>query len=75
MAKQKISVTVSPDRLAQARALLGTDNASDVLDEALTALVERELERRWLVAYADAPPDDLPDDLTVDLTDVPWDSE
>jgi post-segregation antitoxin (ccd killing protein) len=72
MTKTKVSATVDPDRLAEARELLGTDNVSEVLDTALAALVERELERRWLSAH---PDEDLPVDVPVDLAALPWDDE
>ena len=70
MTKTKVSATVDPEHLAEARALLVTDNVSVVLDTALVALIERELERRWLVAH---PDHDLPVDVPVDLSDLPWD--
>ncbi len=75
MAKRKVSATLSPDRLDQALELTGTTNVSEILDLALDALVERELERRWLAGHRlDATSDDLPvDPPVVDLSDVPWD--
>ena len=72
MTKTKVSATIDPEHLAEARALLGTDNVSVVLGTALVALIERELERRWLVAHPDG---DLPIDVPVDLSDLPWDDE
>ena len=76
MTKTKVSATVDPSRLAEARVLLGTDNVSVVLDTALAALIERELERRWLVAHPDPRlPNDLPVDLLVDLSHLPWGDE
>ncbi len=69
-AKTKVSATLTPGRLAEAQAITGTGNVSQLLDDALAALIERELERRWM----DARPDpDLPGEVPVDLTDVPWD--
>lgn len=74
MTKQKVSVTLSPERVARAREVTGRDNMSALLDDALEALVERELERRWLAGQIAAQPQsDLPDDLPVDLSEVPWD--
>ena len=70
MPKTKVSATIDPEHLAEARALLGTDNVSVVLDTALLALIERELERRWLMAH---PDHDLPVDVPVDLAGLPWD--
>ena len=75
MAKQKVSVTLSPERLRRAREVTRSANLSEMLDDALDALVERELERRWLEGHERAPGDTgLPGEVPVDLTDVPWDS-
>jgi post-segregation antitoxin (ccd killing protein) len=72
MTKMKVSATLDPEHLAEARALVGTDNVSVVLDTALVALIERELERRWLAAH---PDHDLPIDVVMGLADLPWDDE
>lgn len=68
-AKTKVSVTLTPERLQQARAVTGTSNVSQLLEEALGALIERELEKRWLEASRD---DGLPGEVQVDLSSVPW---
>ncbi|MGQ0464686.1 MAG: type II toxin-antitoxin system CcdA family antitoxin [Sporichthyaceae bacterium] len=73
MAKRKVSVTLSPERIESARAALPHVTLSELLDEALQALVDRELERRWLAGHAEAA--DLPGEVPVDLSDVPWDAE
>lgn len=65
----KISATVSPERLQEAKEVTGTSNVSQLLDQALAALIERELERRWLDAH---PDEELPGEVEVDLTSVPW---
>jgi post-segregation antitoxin (ccd killing protein) len=70
MAKVKVSVTVDPDRLARARALSGSDNVSEVVDAALAALIDRELEQRWLDRVGDLV--DLPGEVPVDLGGLPW---
>lgn len=75
MAKQKVSATLSPERLAAARAALPGVGLSEVLDEALQALIDRELERRWLAAHNGPAEDGLPGEVPVDLSDVPWDAE
>lgn len=75
MTKVKISATVKPERLEQARQVTGTANVSQLLDLALSALIERELEQRWLDGYADDDRTDLPAGIPVDLSDVPWDDE
>ncbi|HYZ97954.1 MAG TPA: type II toxin-antitoxin system CcdA family antitoxin [Acidimicrobiales bacterium] len=72
MTKTKVSATLSPERLAQARKVTGTSNLSMLLDEALAALIERELERQWLEAH---PDDELPGEVEVDLSSVPWDED
>jgi post-segregation antitoxin (ccd killing protein) len=77
MTKLKVSATVDPAHLAEARALMGTDNVSVVLETALVALIEREHERRWLAAHAEPrrTDPDLPVDIPVSLPDLPWDDE
>jgi post-segregation antitoxin (ccd killing protein) len=69
-ARIKVSATLTPERLKQAQEVTGMSNVSQLLDEALAALVERELERRWLDAH---PDHELPGEVEVDLADVPWD--
>lgn len=75
MAKQKVSVTLSPERIDRARAVTGRTNLSELLDDALDALVERELENRWLDGHDRSAGfrDDLPGEVVVNLADVPWD--
>ena len=73
--KRKVSATVSPDRLHRAQELTGTENVSEVIDQALEALIERQLERRWLEGYSAGPIEDLPGETVVDLADLPWDEE
>lgn len=78
MAKKKLSVTVSPERLQRAQEVSPGLNISEVVDEALDALVERELENRWLKVHQrleGADQSDLPQDVPVDLSDLPWDEE
>ncbi|MGH3681299.1 MAG: type II toxin-antitoxin system CcdA family antitoxin [Natronosporangium sp.] len=70
MTRTKISATVDPERLAEARAATGTTNLSQLLDQALSALINRELEQRWLAAHPDS---ELPGEVPVDLSSVPWD--
>lgn len=73
MTKRKVSATVDRERLAEATELTGVDSVSGVLDRALEALIERELERRWLDAHhGPVPDDDLPGEVAPDLTDVPF---
>lgn len=72
MTRSKVSTTVSLERLARARQVTGTDNLSQLLDEALDALIERQLERRWLEAHRDG---ELPEAVDVNLYSVPWDIE
>jgi hypothetical protein len=72
MTRVKISATLAPERIAEARAVVETASLSELLDRALEALVERELEQRWLDAH-DGDNTDLPGPVAVDLSDVPWD--
>lgn len=69
MPKTKVSATVSPERLARAKEITGAQSVSDLLERALGALIERELEQRWLQAH---PDDDLPEAIP-DLSGLPWD--
>lgn len=75
MAKLKVSATLSPERLAAARAALPGVGLSEVLNEALQALIDRELERRWLAAHRGPAEDGLPGEVAVDLSDLPWEVE
>lgn len=74
MGKRKISVTLSPERILLAQELTGNSNLSEVIDGGLEALIERELERRWLAGHR-VNPGDLPGEIAVDLSDLPWESE
>ncbi len=74
MTKRKVSVTLSPERLRRAQEVSGTSNLSELVDDALEALVERALERQWLDAHpATEETTDLPTEVPVDLRAVPWD--
>lgn len=73
MAKRKISATLTPMRVDEAMRLRGSDNLSEVLDEALQALIDRTLEDQWLAAHLAIPDDDLSASVPVDLSDIPWD--
>lgn len=55
MNKVKISATVRPDQLAEAKRLTGCENASEVLERALAALIDDELERAHAEGYARLP--------------------
>lgn len=69
MAKAKVSATVTPELLEQAQELTGTTNVSQLLDDALRLLIERQLEERWLERFTD---EDLPGEITVDWSHIPW---
>jgi post-segregation antitoxin (ccd killing protein) len=70
--KQKVSATLSPDRLERARRITGTTNISALLDEALSALIERESEQQWLDAHAAAPEFG---EFELDLSSIPWEPD
>lgn len=72
MSKRKVSVTLSPERITRAQEVTGRSNLSELLDEALLALVDRELELRWIARHDSADDRDVPDDVPVDLSDLPW---
>lgn len=72
MPKVKVSATIDPARLEQARRVTAIQGLSELLNLALAALVERELEGRWLRAH---PDESLPGQVTPDLSDTPWDAK
>lgn len=72
MAKVKVSATIDPERLASAQRIVGSTNVSEVLELALAALLERELERRWLAAH---PVAGRAIEANYDLSDLPWEDE
>lgn len=77
MGKVKVSATVNPERLARAKELTGCENVSEVLDRALAALIDDELERVHANGYARVPQASE----TVDVVDgdvwseLPWDED
>lgn len=76
MSRERISTTVDSERLAQARRLLRV-NDSRLIDQALDALVQRELSERELAAIEVKPYEDDPDLAWVapDGPDLPYDGE
>lgn len=72
MTRVKVSATLAPELIAEARAVVSTASLSELLDRALEALVERELERRWLDAHH-GDTSALPGPVPVDLSHIPWD--
>jgi hypothetical protein len=75
--KVKISATVRPERLAEAKRLTGCENVSEVLDRALAALIDDELERAHAEGYTRLPQGDETV-RSVDSgvwADLPWDEE
>lgn len=76
MVKRKISASVAAESIERAEAVAGSGNLSELIERGLDALVERELERRWLDAHERQPADvDLPGEVPVDLRAVPWDDQ
>ncbi|HMA46151.1 MAG TPA: hypothetical protein VKP11_02935 [Frankiaceae bacterium] len=77
MSKVKVSATVDPATLARAKQLTGCENVSEVLDRALAALVEDELERVHAAGYTRVP-QGRETVGTADAqvwADLPWDEE
>lgn len=79
MAKRKVSVTLDPIKVTQARELLGTASLSELLDVALDRLIVDELERRHAAGYLRHPPEpdedawaEVPRDPTEIADDVDW---
>lgn len=77
MAKVKISATVDPARLERAKELTGVSSVSEVLERALAALIEDELERRHVEGYARHPQQgDTVNAVDAGTwADLPWDEE
>ncbi len=77
MGKVKVSATVDPDRLARAKQLTGCATVSEVLDRALAALIDDELERVHVEGYARAPQgEETVDAVDAEVwSDLPWDEE
>lgn len=74
MGKVKVSATVSPEHLARAKQLTGSQNVSEVLDRGLKALIDDELERIHAEGYAGSAQADEAVD-TVDAavwSKIPW---
>ena len=55
MAKSKLSITVDPATLGQARILVQVASVSELIDVALRRLIETELERRHVDGYVRIP--------------------
>ena len=73
MAKTKVSVTLDPTKLAQARALVGAPTVSELIAIALDRLIVDELDRRHVAGYAEHRPDEDEDawaDVPRDPSDV-----
>ncbi len=56
MTKAKVSVTVDPVKVAEARRLVGTGTLSHLIDVALDRLIVTELDRRHVAGYIARPP-------------------
>ena len=56
MAREKATITVDREKLAEARAVLGVPTASAAIDVALSELIRRYRIRNDVKAYARTPP-------------------
>lgn len=63
MTRAKTSATVDRDLLAQAHKLTGVKSISELLDRALSASINAELEARWHAGYDAAPAGTDADDV------------
>jgi post-segregation antitoxin (ccd killing protein) len=75
--KKKVSVTVTPELLDEAQKLTGTDNVSKLVDDALQALIDLELEEQWIRGVEAQPYEDDDElawvgEVPVDMSDIPW---
>lgn len=71
MAKEKVTITVERDKLAEARALVEAPTNSGTIDVALTRLIAGERLRRDIAAYRAVPPTD--EEVALAMTDSGWD--
>lgn len=72
MPKQKVSVTLTPELLQRAQRITDSGNLSELLDQALEALIDRELERQWLAGQSAAHIADSSGLVVVDVNGLPW---
>ena len=79
MAKSKVSVSVDPVKVAEARQLLGSTTLSHLIDVALDLLIVAELEQRHIAGYLAHPQQadddawaDAPRDQSQVADDVDW---
>lgn len=82
MAKEKATITVDREKLAQARAMLGVPSASAAIDVALSELIRRHRLRDDVRAYLRTPPSleeatlaSVPPDWSDLADDTDWDLE
>ncbi len=75
--RTKVSATLDPERLAQAKELTGLDNTSELLNRALGALIAEELERIHADGYAATPQGaEVVSEVDPSIwSDIPWDEE
>lgn len=57
MAKSKLSVSIDPDKLERAQSLVDAPSVSELLDIALTCLIESQQERNHVEGYLRCPVD------------------
>ena len=79
MPKSKVTISVDPDRLEEARTLTGSPNTSATVDVALRRVIAFERARRDLVAYREIPqtPEEAGGDwadYSVIADDTDWDA-
>ncbi|MGK2957435.1 MAG: hypothetical protein ACSLFB_03345 [Acidimicrobiales bacterium] len=77
MNKAKVSATIDPGRLAQAKQLTGSNNVSEILDRALIALIDDELERIHAQGYERVPQgsETVQEVDALLWSDLPWEEE
>lgn len=73
MARTRVSTTVDTERLERARQIVGGRD-SELLDQALAWLIERD-ERRREIEALDLSPYHLDGDLDIGTPEIDWDGE
>jgi hypothetical protein len=71
MAKRRTTITVTREKVEEARRLSGAPSTSATIEIALDRLIRAERLRKDIVAYKMTPPDDA--ELAVAAATPPWD--
>ena len=71
MAKERVTIAVDREKLAEARGMLGAPSASATIDFALTELIRRRRLRADLAAYTRTP--STAEEIALGIVSPDWD--